>query len=163
MATPIQLVDQDVLTRMGAIYLNPFEPDKVALDQTLVALSALELPITPETLRDDELADLVQFAPVLVVLDPSLANLPGPKYREAPWYTTKTQPSVADMLAKLRRVLIAIRFRLPHPTQPTPAEIRHPPGLETQKRRVTTKVESLRTGSQGLPSPTPHRCSGPAR
>ena len=40
-----------------------------------------------------------------------------------PWYTTKTQPSVADMLAKLRRVLIAARYRLPHPAQPTPAEI----------------------------------------
>ena len=41
----------------------------------------------------------------------------------APWYTTKTQPSVADMLAKLRRVLIASRYRLPHPEQPTPEEI----------------------------------------
>lgn len=41
----------------------------------------------------------------------------------APWYITKSQPSVADMLAKLRRVLIATRFRLPHPKQPTPAEI----------------------------------------
>jgi hypothetical protein len=41
----------------------------------------------------------------------------------APWYVTKSQPSVADMLVKLRRVLIATRFRLPHPAQPTPAEI----------------------------------------
>jgi hypothetical protein len=41
----------------------------------------------------------------------------------APWYTTKTQPSVPDMLAKLRRMLIATRFQLPHPDQPTPAEI----------------------------------------
>ena len=40
-----------------------------------------------------------------------------------PWYTTKTNPSTADMLAKLRRVLIATRFRLPRPGQPTPAEI----------------------------------------
>jgi hypothetical protein len=40
-----------------------------------------------------------------------------------PWYTTKTQPSVADMLAKLRRDLIATRFQQPHPDQPTPAEI----------------------------------------
>lgn len=72
----LRLVDQDVLTRMGATYLNPFKPDQVVLDQTLVALSALELPITPESFRDDELADLVQFAPVLIVLDPSLANLP---------------------------------------------------------------------------------------
>jgi hypothetical protein len=41
----------------------------------------------------------------------------------APWYTTKTQPSTADMLAKLRRVLIAARFRVSHPGQPTPEEI----------------------------------------
>jgi len=41
----------------------------------------------------------------------------------APWYVTKSQPSVADMLAKLRRVIIAARFRLPHPKQPTLAEI----------------------------------------
>jgi hypothetical protein len=41
----------------------------------------------------------------------------------APWYATKTEPSTADMIAKLRRVLIAARFRLPHPDQLTPAEI----------------------------------------
>jgi DDE superfamily endonuclease len=42
---------------------------------------------------------------------------------QAPWYTTKSQPSTADMLAKLRRVLIATRFRATDPHQPTPAEI----------------------------------------
>jgi hypothetical protein len=41
----------------------------------------------------------------------------------APWYATKTGPSTTDMIAKLRRVLIAARFRLPHPDQLTPAEI----------------------------------------
>ena len=41
----------------------------------------------------------------------------------APWYTTKAQPSTADMLAKLRRVLIAARFRASHHDQPTPEEI----------------------------------------
>jgi len=41
----------------------------------------------------------------------------------APWYTTKSQPSTADMLAKLRRVLIAARFRASRPDQPTPGEI----------------------------------------
>lgn len=40
-----------------------------------------------------------------------------------PWYTTKTNPSTADMLTKLRRVLIATRFRPARPDQPTPAEI----------------------------------------
>jgi hypothetical protein len=31
--------------------------------------------------------------------------------------------AAADMTAKLRRVLIAAKFRPPHPDQPTPAEI----------------------------------------
>ena len=41
----------------------------------------------------------------------------------APWYTTKAQPSTADMAAKLRRVLIAARFKASRPDQPTPEEI----------------------------------------
>jgi hypothetical protein len=41
----------------------------------------------------------------------------------APWYRTKTEPSTADMIAKLRRVLIAAKYRPVHPCQPTPAEI----------------------------------------
>ena len=48
------------------------------------------------------------------------------EHRErAPWYLTKTTPSFADMLAKLRRVIIAAQY---HPGQgrpPTPAEITH--------------------------------------
>jgi hypothetical protein len=42
---------------------------------------------------------------------------------DAPWYRTKTEPSTADMTAKLRRVLIAARFQQPRPDQPAPAEI----------------------------------------
>jgi DDE superfamily endonuclease len=42
---------------------------------------------------------------------------------DAPWYTTKTEPSTADMTAKLRRVIIAARFKRLHPHQPEPAEI----------------------------------------
>ena len=42
----------------------------------------------------------------------------------APWYTTKTQPSTADMAAKLRRVVIAARFKATRPDQPTSEEIR---------------------------------------
>jgi hypothetical protein len=41
----------------------------------------------------------------------------------APWYRTKTHPSIADMLSKLRRVLIAARFRCARLEQPTPAEL----------------------------------------
>lgn len=43
--------------------------------------------------------------------------------QRAPWYATKTQPSTADMIAKLRRVLITARFQTSHPDKPTPAEI----------------------------------------
>jgi hypothetical protein len=42
---------------------------------------------------------------------------------QQPWYTSKTQPSTADMIAKLRHVLIAARYRPSRPDQPTPAEI----------------------------------------
>ncbi|TDT98208.1 DDE superfamily endonuclease [Streptomyces sp. 846.5] len=41
----------------------------------------------------------------------------------ARWYTSKTQPSFEDMTAKLRRVLIAHRFRNPRPHQAEPEEI----------------------------------------
>jgi hypothetical protein len=40
-----------------------------------------------------------------------------------PWYRTKTNPSTSDMLAKLRRVLIAARFLPARPQQPTRAEL----------------------------------------
>lgn len=41
----------------------------------------------------------------------------------APWYRSKTQPSVADMIAKLRRVIIAAQFQREHPEPVTPREI----------------------------------------
>jgi len=44
-------------------------------------------------------------------------------HARAPWYVTKAEPSTADMTAKLRRVLIAAKYRLPRPDQLTPAEI----------------------------------------
>ncbi|MFD7057023.1 transposase [Streptomyces mirabilis] len=44
--------------------------------------------------------------------------------QRAPWYTTKTDPSLSDMVAKLRRVIIAARFMPTHPGQPTEQEIR---------------------------------------
>jgi hypothetical protein len=42
----------------------------------------------------------------------------------ARWYTTKTEPSYDDMTIKLRRVIIAARFRRPRPEQATPQETR---------------------------------------
>jgi hypothetical protein len=41
---------------------------------------------------------------------------------QAPWYRDKTQPSYLDMIIKLRRVLIAARFRAGKTTDPTPEE-----------------------------------------
>jgi hypothetical protein len=41
----------------------------------------------------------------------------------APWYTSKAEPAIADMAAKLRRVIIAARFKASRPHQPTPQEI----------------------------------------
>ena len=41
----------------------------------------------------------------------------------APWYTSKTEPSTADMTAKLRRVIIAAKFKRVYADQPEPAEI----------------------------------------
>ena len=42
----------------------------------------------------------------------------------APWYATKTEPALSDMLAKLRRIIIAARFSAITPGQPTEQEIR---------------------------------------
>jgi hypothetical protein len=42
----------------------------------------------------------------------------------APWYTTKAEPSLSDMIAKLRRVIIAARFTPISPSRPTDEEIR---------------------------------------
>lgn len=41
----------------------------------------------------------------------------------ARWYTTKTHPSYQDMLAKLRRVLIAAQYRADQAPEATPQEI----------------------------------------
>lgn len=41
----------------------------------------------------------------------------------APWYLTKTTPSTADMLARLRRTIIAAQYPPHHPRTPTTAEI----------------------------------------
>jgi hypothetical protein len=42
---------------------------------------------------------------------------------DAPWYTSKTEPSTADMTAGLRRVIIAAKFKRVHADQPEPEEI----------------------------------------
>jgi hypothetical protein len=42
----------------------------------------------------------------------------------ARWYTTKTEPSFDDMTIKLRRVIIAARFRPQAPHQASPEQTR---------------------------------------
>jgi hypothetical protein len=42
---------------------------------------------------------------------------------KSPWYRDKVQPSVLDMLAKLRRVIIAAQFQSGDPQRATPEEI----------------------------------------
>jgi hypothetical protein len=42
---------------------------------------------------------------------------------DAPWYTSKTEPSTADMAAKFRRVIIAAKFKRVYADQLEPAEI----------------------------------------
>jgi hypothetical protein len=41
----------------------------------------------------------------------------------APWYASKAEPATADMAAKLRRVIIAARFKASRPDQPTSEEL----------------------------------------
>jgi DDE superfamily endonuclease len=50
------------------------------------------------------------------------ADAGGHRFR-SPWYTSKAQPSTADIAGKLRRVIIAARFRVSRPYRPTPEEI----------------------------------------
>jgi len=57
----------------------------------------------------------------------------------APWYRTKTQPSIADMLGKLRRVLIAARFRCARLDQPTSTAV---PGTGSAARYGRFLVEN---------------------
>ena len=66
----------------------------------------------------------------------------------APWYTTKTQPSTADMAAKLRRVIIAARFKASRPDQPTPkkSESSAWPG-KTSPHNRKSRVISAPSGS----------------
>jgi hypothetical protein len=42
----------------------------------------------------------------------------------SPWYRTKAEPSFEDMTVKLRRVIIAARFRVHALTWPPPKKLR---------------------------------------
>jgi hypothetical protein len=58
----------------------------------------------------------------------------------ARWYTTKTEPSYDDMTIKLRRVIIAARFRNPCPEQATPQETRGRPRRLGSRRDLINKI-----------------------
>jgi SRSO17 transposase len=56
---------------------------------------------------------------VLYGHDPDIVN---DRRARAPWYRTKTHPAYLDMIVKLRRVLIAAKFRGGKAVNPTPEE-----------------------------------------
>ncbi|MFI6358243.1 hypothetical protein ACIBJF_37780 [Streptomyces sp. NPDC050743] len=58
----------------------------------------------------------------------------------APWYTTKTDPSLADMLAKLRRVIIAARF-LPVTQAPRQTPKSRPSTMPGPKQASNTQLD----------------------
>jgi hypothetical protein len=68
----------------------------------------------PFTLACQSIATLSMPPPGTTPTSPST----GP-----PGTRTRTEPSTADMIAKLRRVLIAAKYRPVHPAEPTLAEI----------------------------------------
>ena len=49
-------------------------------------------------------------------------NVAAERRAHSPWYRTKVEPSFEDMTVKLRRVIIAARFRGPRPDLATPEE-----------------------------------------
>jgi hypothetical protein len=49
-------------------------------------------------------------------------NVAAERRAHSPWYWTKIEPSFEDMTVKLRRVIIAARFRGPRPDLATPEE-----------------------------------------
>jgi hypothetical protein len=51
-------------------------------------------------------------------------DLAADRRAAAPWYRTKTRPAYHDMITKLRRILIAARFRAGQTRNPTPHETR---------------------------------------
>jgi hypothetical protein len=70
----------------------------------------------------------------------------------ARWYTTKTEPSYDDMIIKLRRVIIAARFRNPRPELVTPQETQTGPRCLDSSRNMTDQnreTRGVRRGSSG--------------
>jgi hypothetical protein len=65
----------------------------------------------------------------------------------APRYTSKAEPSTADMTAKLRRVIIAAKFKPVRPDQPEPAEIH---AIRLGRRRKPCRLNHESRDTSGL-------------
>ena len=68
----------------------------------------------------------------------------------ARWYTTKTEPSYDDMTIKLRRVIIAARFRGPCPEQATPPTPGRPRRLGRRRHMINQNCETRGHGHPPL-------------
>jgi hypothetical protein len=68
----------------------------------------------------------------------------APAHRtRAPWYRHKHTVSVADMLAALRRALLAAQYQHGHPDRHTPRSIPRRPAHPARPRRITPKHEVI--------------------
>jgi hypothetical protein len=76
----------------------------------------------------------------------------------APWYASKAEPSTADMGAKLRRVIIAARFKAPRPDQPTRAETPADPDF-----RPPSALSGYATASTSQPAQKSASCGWPGK
>jgi hypothetical protein len=74
----------------------------------------------------------------------------------APWYTAKTEPSTADMTAKLRRVIIAAKFKLLHPDPKKSMPFGWPgktPKTSPPKQRKSSSQRDGTNAKRSNPSP----------
>lgn len=62
--------------RLGGTYLRKFEPDSDDWSRALVSLFMPEIPLTPESLRNNPRDECVQFVLVLIYLDELLSEIP---------------------------------------------------------------------------------------
>jgi hypothetical protein len=69
-----------------------------------------------------------------------------------PWLLTKTTPSFADMLAKLRRVIIASQFHPRRGCAPTPPRNHERPASVGVRRTMNCKSRGIKR-LQGIPHP----------
>jgi hypothetical protein len=75
----------------------------------------------------------------------------------APWYLTKANPSVADMLAKLRRTIIAAQYQPRHAGAPhTTRNHRRPASLGSRRSLKRRKPSGYTQQAKQRPDPQQH-------